>query len=107
MLDGHVQIVQHLFIAHHGGHKFICDALGVGVKKANPHNALHLVQLVQQAGNFHLAPVRAKGGDILCHHNQLFYAFPGKPARLGHTAFHRAAAQRPADERDCAISTAV
>ena len=79
VLDGQIEVGHHLLIALHGGNELIRDALRVSVHNADPLEARHLVQLIQQltdaAG---LAPVLAVSGGVLCDHDQLFHALTGQ-----------------------------
>ena len=98
MLDGQIEVGHHLLIALHGGNELIRDALRVSVHNADPLEARHLVQLIQQL---------AIGGGVLGHHDQLLHALTGQPAGLGHAVGHIAAVQRAADAGDGAVVAAV
>ena len=83
VLDGHVQIMQHLFVARHGRDKRVGDALRISVQQADPLDALHGVQRIQKLRDLHPAAVRAEGRDVLRHNDELFTPSPAR-ARFGH-----------------------
>jgi len=108
VLDGQVKVGHHFLIALHGGNELVRNALRVSVHNADPLEARHLVQLIQQlADAAGLAPVFAVGSGVLRDHDQLFYALTGQPAGLGHAVGHIAAVQRAADAGDSAVVAAV
>ena len=108
MLDGQVEVRHDLLVPLHRRDELIGDPLRVSVHDADPLDALHLVQLVQQlADAARLAPVLAVGGGVLRHDDELLDALTGQPAGLGHTVGHVTAAQRAADGGDGTVVAAV
>ncbi len=108
MLDGQVDVGDHLVQGCHGLDQLIVPVRGMAVEQPDPAQPGHLLQRgehVMQADG--TAKVQAIAGAVLGHDHHLLHAVGRQQFRLGPDLRQRAAAARSLDEGDGAVAAAV